>query len=220
MINTEKKKELSGLSLQNIYGVLNSALNRAVKLRLLSDNPCKYVDRPKRDKFIANVLTVEEFYQMLDSLDINKYNDYIFSLALQIVLELGLRRGELAGLEWENVDFENNLITIKNNLVYSHGKTYLVDPKTEESERTLYISDNLKNLLRNHKKVQNENKLRYGPHHIKNVYNGKEYDFIMTWENGKHVHPLYYTQRFNRLLKQLNINRKIRFHDLRHTKGY
>nr|WP_250160170.1 tyrosine-type recombinase/integrase [Caloranaerobacter azorensis] len=39
----------------------------------------------------------------------------------------------------------------------------------------------------------------------------------MTWENGKHIHPLYYTQRFNKLLKQLNINRKIRFHDLRHT---
>ncbi|QIB28127.1 tyrosine-type recombinase/integrase [Caloranaerobacter azorensis] len=79
------------------------------------------------------------------------------------------------------------------------------------------MSDNLKNLLRNHKKVQNENKLRYDPHYIKNVYNGKEYDFIMTWENGKHIHPLYYTQRFNKLLKQLNINRKIRFHDLRHT---
>lgn len=217
LLNMEKQKDLSGTTLQNIYGTLNSALNRAVKLRILNDNPCKYIDRPKREKFTANVLSVEEFYKILDSLDTKKYNDYIFSLALQIVLELGLRRGELAGLEWKNIDFAKNCISIKNNLIYSNGKTYLGTTKTDESERTLYISDDLKNLLKKHKKIQNENRLFYGTHYLKNIYNGKEFDFIITWENGKHVHPNYYTLRFNRLLKKLNFDKRVRFHDLRHT---
>ncbi|MTI49433.1 MAG: site-specific integrase [Firmicutes bacterium] len=217
MINEVRQSNISNSTLQHIYGTLNSGLNRAVKLRVLNDNPCKYVDRPKREKFTANVLTVEEFYKMLDLLNIDSYNDYIFSIALQIVLELGLRRGELSGLEWKNIDFENNTITIANNLIYSNGKTYLDTPKTEESKRTIYISNELKQLLRSHKKIQSEHRLKYGPYYIINNYNNQKYDFIMTWESGKHVHPLYYTQRFRRLLKRLGIERSIRFHDLRHT---
>ena len=217
MFLEEKKKSISNSSLENIYVVINSALNRAVRLQLIYDNPCKYIERPKRDKFVANVLTVEEFYYILNSLNTEKYNDYIFSLALQIVLELGLRRGELAGLEWDNVDFKNNTIEIKNNLIVSNGKVYLDTPKTEESERTLYISDNLKKLLKKHKSIQNEHKLRYGQYYQKNIFNGRKCDFIMTWEDGKYIQPNYYSHRFRKILKKLNFDKPVRFHDLRHT---
>lgn len=217
LLLNEKKKGLSGTTVQNIYVVINSALNRAVKLQIIHDNPCKYIERPKRDKFVANVLTVEDFYKIIDSLNIEKYTDYIFSLALQIVLELGLRRGELAGLEWENINFKENTIDIKNNLIYSNGKVYLDTPKTEESERTLYISNDLKKLLKTHKKIQSENKLKYGQHYIENIFNNRECNFVMTWENGKNIHPDYYTKKFNKTLKKLGFNKNIRFHDLRHT---
>lgn len=217
LLSEEKKKGLSGTTLQNIYIVINSALNRAVKLQLLFDNPCRFVDRPKREKFIPDTLTVDEFFSVLDSLNVEKYNDYIFSLALQIELETGLRRGELAGLEWANITFRNSIITIENNLIYSHGKVYLETPKTEESKREIYISDDLKDLLKAHKKIQNENRLEYGPHYIKNVFNERQCDFVMTWENGSYVHPDYYTKKFNRILKKLEFEKRVRFHDLRHT---
>ena len=75
MLLTAKRKKLSGTTLQAIYRVINSAFNKAVKMRIMPDNPCKYIDRPKRDKFVANILTVEEFDTIRDSLDITIYYD-------------------------------------------------------------------------------------------------------------------------------------------------
>jgi integrase len=217
MLLTEKKKGLSSSTCQGIYGVVNAAFNRAVKLQIMPDNPCKYVERPKRSRFTANVLTVEEFYYILSTLDIKKYNDYIFSLALQVILELGLRRGELAGLEWKNIDTQNNTITILNNLIYSDSTVLMETTKTDESERTLYISDELIALLEAHHKRQKLNRVLYGENYIKNKFNNNEYDFIMTWESGKYIHPNYYTSKLAKVLKNAEFEKKIRFHDLRHT---
>ncbi|SQC40076.1 prophage LambdaBa04, site-specific recombinase, phage integrase family [Clostridium sporogenes] len=189
----------------------------AVKLQVISNNPCKFVDRPKREKFTANTLTIDEIKKIFNSLDDINYNDYVIGLALKTVLELGLRRGELAGLEWEDINFKNNCIDIKNNLIYSYGKVFLGDTKTDESQRTLYISNNLIKLLKNHKKIQTENKLKYGKYYVDNIFNSKKYNFVMTWENGKYVHPNYYTSKFKKILNKLDLNKNVRFHDLRHT---
>ena len=61
IINSEKKRVLSNTSLQTIYGVINTSLNRAVKLQVITDNICKFVERPRRNKFTANILTIDEF---------------------------------------------------------------------------------------------------------------------------------------------------------------
>lgn len=218
MLNAGKKRGLSGTTLQNIYGVLNSALNRAVKLQIIINNPCKHIDRPKRDRFRANVLSVEQYDTILSMLSNNKYNNYIFSLALKIELELGLRRGELAGLQWKNIDFKNRLIHIDTNLIYSDSQVLVDTTKTEESERTLTVSKELIEALGAHKKVQSENRLKFGQHYIKtNKFGNQEFDFVMTWENGKYVHPNYYTHRWIKIKEKLNLDKNIRFHDLRHT---
>ncbi|KNF09327.1 phage integrase family [Gottschalkia purinilytica] len=218
LLQGEKKKGLSSSSLQGIYGVLNSLFNRAIKLKVLKDNPCKYVDRPKREKFTPNTLTIDEFKKIINTLDkSNNYNDYVMRIALQVILELGLRRGELAGLEWSNIDHNNNCINITNNLVYTNNNVVMSTPKTDESMRTLYVSNNIIQLLKKHKLLQNELKLKYGPNYIENTFNSKKYDFIFTWENGKYIHPNYYTVRFKKILKANDINKNIRFHDLRHT---
>lgn len=217
LLQAEKKKGLSNTTLQTIYGVINSSLNRAVRLQVINDNMCKFVERPKREKFVANTLTIEEFNLLLNSLNKNNYGDYIFFLALITTIELGLRRGEVGGLEWSNINFESNLISIKNNLIYTNNSVELGTPKTEESERSIYISDELLEELKKHKKIQNLNKLEYGPLYEKNIFNKKEYNFIFTWKDGKYIHPNYYTLKFNRLIKKIGINKKVRFHDLRHT---
>ena len=59
--------------------------------------------------------------------------------------------------------------------------------------------------------------LEYGENYIKNKFNNREYDFIFTWESGKYIPPNYYTLKFSRLVKSSGINKKIRFHDLRHS---
>lgn len=217
LINSEKKKGLSNTTLQTIYGVINTSLNRAVKLQLINDNICKFVERPRRDKFIANVLTIDEYNLLLDHLDTSIYGNYLFKLSLMVTIELGLRRGELGGLEWNNIDFENNIITIENNLIYLNTSVELGTPKTTESKRSIYVSDNILENLKAHKKIQALNKLKFGELYEINEFNNRVCNFVFTWENGKYVHPNYYTLKFNRLIKACNINKRVRFHDLRHT---
>lgn len=217
LLTDAKEKGLSGSTLQSVYTVINSALNRAVKMQLLNDNVCKFIERPKRERFVANTLTLEEFNLILSGLDKNTYGDYIFKLALHVVLETGLRRGELGGLEWDNLDFDNNLIKIENNLIYTNNSVELGTPKTEESIRTLYVSNELLTILKKHKTTQNLNRLEYGELYSKNIFNNKTFNFIFTWENGKYIHPNYLTLKFSRLIKRMGIEKRVRFHDLRHT---
>lgn len=71
--------------------------------------------------------------------------------------------------------------------------------------------------FKSYKKIQALNKLEFGQFYTNNVFNGNTFDFIFTWENGKYIHPNYYTLKFNRIIKKLGIEKKVRFHDLRHT---
>lgn len=214
-----EKKELSGSTLQLVFTVVNSSYERAIKHKKLNDNPCKYINRPKRKKRKTEVLTIDEVRMVLDELNLNQYNDYIMFLAMNLVIELGLRRGELAALQWKHIDNNKKIVNVDDNLIYVSGHTYLNDDdlKTESSTRTIPASDELLTLLKMHRKKQAAHKLQYGEHYIKNEYNKQQQQFIMTWENGKVVHPNYYTQRIGKILKKLGIEKKIRFHDLRHT---
>lgn len=162
-------------------------------------------------------LTVEEFTLLLSHLDSTDYGNYVFKLCLIVTLELGLRRGEVAGLEWSNIDFEKKKIKINNNLIYTNTSVQVGTPKTIESERSISVSNDLLELFKTHKKKQNLNRLEYGENYIKNKFNNREYDFIFTWESGKYIHPNYYTLKFNRLVNNSGIDKKIRFHDLRHS---
>lgn len=217
LLKEKKEKGLSGTTLQTIYGVLSAAFNRSVKLQIIQSNPCKFVDRPKREKFIATTLDIDEFNTVLNSIDDSKYIGYIIKIGLMIVLELGLRRGKLGGLELENIDFKNHCIYVRNNLIYSKGHVYLGSTKTDGSERTLYVSDDILKVFEDHKKIQFKNTDKYGVNKVKNTFNDRDCNFVMTWPNGQYVHPNYYTSKFKKVLANVNLGKHIRFHDLRHS---
>lgn len=211
------KNNISGSTLQGVYTIINTIMERALKLKVINDNPCKYIERPKRDNFTPDTLDVNEIKLLINSLDITNNYDYMFYIGFRITIELGLRRGELAGLEWSNIDFKENLLTVSNNLIYSNGHVLMSTPKTDESSRTIYISNELLEILKKFRIKQSENKLKYGEFYIKNTFDDKTYDFILTWENGKYIHPMYYLTKLKKVLIKTNINKNIRFHDLRHT---
>lgn len=210
-------KKLSATSIQNYYGILRAALNKAVKLQMLNDNPCRFVDTPKRNKFKANTLDIHEFKSIYSLLDLDNYEDYIFSLGLDLDLETGFRRGEMCGLTWSDIDLNNKTITLNQALIREENIYTISDLKTDSSYRTIPISDTLVSKLRKHKQIQNLNKLKYGPLYKKNIFNGIEYDLVYTWENGGFIIPSNFLQRLKRLMKRCNINKNIRWHDLRHT---
>lgn len=215
-----KDEFISNTTIQKHFMVLNTALNKAVKLQMINDNPCKFIDVPKRNKFKANILSLEEFSLIYSKLNERKYEDHLMRTALSLTLELGLRRGEMCGLQWDDIDFTNKIITIKNALIRVDNTYKISGLKTEGSYRTLPISSELIKILKKHKTVQNKNKIKYGELYInKNTfsYDNEKYDFIFTNELGKYVIPSRFLQRLKRLCKYNNIEKNIRWHDLRHT---
>ena len=211
-------KKLSNTTVQKHFMVLNTALNKAVKLQMINDNPCKYIDVPKRDKFKANILTLEEFNKIFSSLDIKKYDDHLMQLAMSLTLELGLRRGEMCGLQWNDIDFNNKTLSVKQALIRVYNEYKIANLKTESSYRTIPLSDNLIKILKEHKNIQNKNKLHYGELYCStNKFNGINYDLIFTNELGSYVIPSRFLQRLKRLCKYNEIDKNIRWHDLRHT---
>lgn len=169
---------------------------------------------PDLSEAVPSYLIAHEFVSILGSLNPDKYGGYIMALALRMELELGLRRGELGGLQWDDIDFENNTMTIRNNLVYLNNSVMLGSPKTEESQRDLYVSDELLGILNSHRAKQAAYKKEYGALYETNVFDGKECNFVMSWENGKYIHPNYYTLKFKRLMDANGIEKRVRFHDL------
>ena len=162
----------------------------------LNDNPCKYIDRPTRGKIETEVLTIDEALKVLDNLNLNKYNDYIMYLALNICLELGLRRGELAGLQWKHIDNNKKTITIEDNLIYVNGHTYLnyEDLKTQASSRTLPASWPFET-FRQPQKTDGKQIIMYGKHYIDNIYNWLSVHFIMSMAGqGPVLTSLNYTR--------------------------
>ncbi len=213
-----KEKNISPTTIQTYYGILRTALNKAVKLQMLNDNPCKFIDTPKRAKFKANILTLDEIKLVKQYLDLNKYNDYIFNLALDLTLELGLRRGEMCGLTWDNVNFIDKTITLNKALIRVEKEYVISGLKTESSYDTLPISSFLCEKLKTHKNIQKLNKLKYGSTYKNtNTFNNINYKLIFTWENGEYITPSRFLQRLKRLMKQCEIDKNIRWHDLRHT---
>lgn len=216
-VNTNKL--ISPTSVQSYYGILRSALNKAVKLQLINNSPCRFVDTPKRTKFKANVLTLEELRLIYEKVNSNSYEDYIFRLALDITSETGLRRGELCGLDInKDINIEKQTLTVRQALIRVKNTHILSSKlKTESSYRTLPISNALCNKIENHKKILKLNQSKYGEFYIKNKFNDNYPNLLLVQENGKFIIPSSLLQRIKRLMKYCKIEKNIRWHDLRHT---
>ncbi|MED4229138.1 site-specific integrase [Neobacillus cucumis] len=119
-----------------------------------------------------------------------------------------MRQGELLGLRWRDIDFENKIIYIRQTLSHD-GKELRNTTKTKSSLRSITIPDTLiKQLIKERKKCI-ENKLKYG-----NVY--EDNDLVICAKHGRPVQPSNLIRGFKKDVKKVGLP-VIRFHDLRHT---
>lgn len=208
---------ISSSTLQGIYTLISSIFNRAIKQRLLQYNPCDGADRPIREKAKHEVLTESECQQILNCLT-NSYSDWIFKCAFIISLETGMRRGELAALCIEDIDFNLDTININKQLLYINGHTHLEDtPKTSNSLRSISLSYTLVNIFTDLISSIQKHRNSLSDYYITPTFNNKQYNFIFRHEDGSHFHPMWFYNKLRRILKRANINKKIRWHDLRHS---
>ncbi|MBQ8845061.1 MAG: site-specific integrase [Clostridia bacterium] len=196
-IDEYQNKGLKKKTVKNYVTYILSVINWGVNYDYISSNNIKKLNyKEDEEEFESTTLELEEIATILKDLKTNYYNLYIPTL---IAVMTGARRGEVLGLTWENIDFENNIIYFKNNMITTNGKSYLKKSlKTKSSKRAIPLSNFLKEELLEHKN-------NYFPD-------------IQVCSNLflNEIKPDYFTHKFHDyLLSKHNIN--MREHDLRHT---
>jgi len=201
--------ELASSTLQQHHNILHQALKVAtINERLINLNPAelvveKPVARRNLDMQVWDENEVRKF--LLAAREVGVHEEAFYTLAI----ETGMRKGELCGLKWEDIDLSSRRISVRRTLIRSGPEPILGPPKAGRS-RAVAISPQMASLLKRHKTKQSESKLALG-----DTYENK--DFAFAKPNG---HPLQINnlgQRgFADLIKKAGV-KKIRFHDLRHT---
>lgn len=184
---------LSPKSVRNAFLVLRPALDKAVELHMIKENPCLHVVLPKRKLFHPNVYTDEDIRKLLNCAI---GTDLYIPLLLDIFT--GLRRGELLALRWSDIDFEAKKIYVRQNTVLAGSELLIKGPKTESGRREIAISDRMVEILQKYRK-QHSNTER-----------------VVCQQDGTPYHPDSFTQKFQRFLSRNNLPH-IRLHDLRHV---
>lgn len=202
-ISPASGKEMSAATIKHAYHVLKVAMDKAVLAGIIYRSPCTGIMLPKGQKKQAVIYDEKEIRQLL-----NAASGTEMELVIDMELCMGLRRGELLGLEWGDVDWDHNQIKIIRNRVVVNGKSVVKEPKTATSVRTLDVPLPLMKKLKKHKMQCLSNKLRMGL-----AYTAT--DYIIVHPDGKPIYPEYLSQMLTKLQDKAGLP-KCRFHDLRH----
>lgn len=196
---------LSGTSVRHLHNTLHCAFDDAVKWKLIARNVCDAVNPPARDHIEMQTWSAEEASAFLAAAE----GDELEAL-WRLAITTGMRRGELLGLKWSDVDFDGNALSVRRSL--SRGDTSRLierEPKTKAGRRRIALSAETVEALRRHRVRQLEYRLSVG-----GLY--EDGGLVFTTPFGAHIHPNTLSRAFNRLIEKANVKR-IRLHDLRHT---
>lgn len=181
-------------------------------------NPCKSVNVPKFD-LVESEEEVETFSN--DEIKLLAFSkDSIIKYISLVSLSTGMRRGEVLGLNWKDIDIDNKLIHIRRTVktvtkIDNDGtrstETITQTPKNKSSIRDIPLSDSLIKIFNKVNIKQKENRLKLGE-----SFNPNNLDYIFLTKNGELIDTSNFTRAWKRLLKRLDIKQK-KFHALRHT---
>lgn len=198
------EKELSPNTVIKHHNLLTNTLNAAERQEYITKNPMRAVSPPKKHQREAKFYTPEQLGILLD-----KAVGTRLELPVFICAYLGLRRGELCGLRWSDVDLEHQTITIENTRTQAGKKEIEKGTKTASSTRTLYLPDTLCDMLKAAREHQQACRAEY-----KNAYDDNDYVVVM--EDGRPFRPNYLSELFGKFLADNDLP-KIVLHELRHT---
>lgn len=196
-------KPMSATTIRKTYNVLKPALDKAVLNGIIAKTPCVGITLPKGEKKAAVVYDQDQIKQLRAAA---KGTD--MELVIDMELCLGMRRGELLGLQWRDIDWETKKISIVRTRVLVGTEPIIKQPKTETSKRILDLPDPLLQKLRQYKADCAAQRLRSGKRFTNN-------DYIFVHPNGEPIYPEYMTQKFTKIQEKAGLPH-CRFHDLRH----
>ena len=189
---THQPKGLSAKTVRNINQVISSAMDFAVAQKIIPENPCKAVALPKLEQKEMQTIPAEQLQAFLqEAKNTGVYEMYY------IELSTGLRRGELLGLKWQDIDWKNGIIKVRRAIARVDGEIVEAPLKTKNSYRAVTISQQAIEVLKQQKAKTND-------------------QYIFPSPNGGPISPDSVNNMLKRVLERAGIP-KVRFHDLRHT---
>ena len=204
--NFKRKQGFSICTIKKHLVLVRGALQIAVENGILSYNPAYRLNLPRGDKFMSSFYSEEQANMLLSVI-----KDDPCEPAIILGLCYGLRRSECLGLRWRDIDFNNNVIQIRNTVVKHKTLVEKEQTKSKSSARILYIIPETRDYLLKLKQQQAENRLLLGSGY-------KDSDHICVWADGRQFTPQYVSEHFSLLLRRNGLPH-IRFHELRHSCG-
>jgi integrase len=183
---------------------LSQALDQSVKLGLLTRNVADLVTPPRVPRKPRQTWDEEQARRFLAVADQSGRGPIWI-----VALATGMRRGELLGLRWQDVDFERDILSVRQTVGALRGKPDVKPPKTRSSIRDVPVPSEVMAALREHRRRQNEQRLALGP-----VW--EDNDLVFAAANGRPIYPDNLKRDFERLVHLAGVPR-IRIHDQRHT---
>lgn len=201
---------LSANTVNHHLTLIKSVFNDEIRNGAPILNPVKCVKSPRVETFQGETLSVKQIGQLFRLFE----GDPIEGI-IRIGVIYGLRRSEILGLRWQDIDFETGTLQIRHKVaeVRINGKRQLVrsnDLKTEASRRAFPLSDDIRQRLERRKAQIEENRAK------KRRYRTADADYVFVDANGKLLSPEYVSDHFRWRIAHSDLP-KIRFHDLRHT---
>ena len=201
------KTKLSDRRIRSYHAFVSSVLEKAVKWNIIYDNPARRVEPPKMHRIDAPYLDEDEAHTLLELLDAE---DPQHKTMIQMLMLFGMRRGELLGLKWRDIDFDKCTISITRTIQYLPKiGIYETSTKTSGSERTLKAAPYTMQLLRQHQAWQAAERLKVGDLWHDN-------DYLFTRWNGEPYHPDALSGWFRSFVRRNDLP-PIHLHSLRHT---
>ena len=153
-------KALAPKTIRHNLSLISDVFSYAVRMDIVSDNPCRKVVIPKGEVKEKPIYSQEEIAKLLTAIngESTKYRAFFFLIAYS-----GFRRSEMLGLEWKDIDFDNDIISVKRTSNYTAERGIYTDTtKTKRSKRVLKISPYIMGILKDLKAEQDEEALRLG----------------------------------------------------------
>ena len=203
-------KPLSGKTILEHHRLLRAMLHKAVYWQVIVSNPAERVQPPKAKKPKRKYYDDDQCKILLENLEQLDEEQIKYKTAIILTVFTGVRLGELMGLEWNDIDFRNGIVSINRSSQYlADTGVFTKVPKTESSIREIAIPDFVISLLEEYKLWYEEQKSLYGELWINS-------NRLFVQADGKPMHPSTISKWFVKFIGQIGLP-VINFHGLRHT---
>jgi integrase len=198
------RRGLAPKTVRNIHGALHTALRDAVRWGYVARNVAAAADLPKGATPEMRVWSPEQLRAFLEHVR----GDRLYAAWL-LLATTGMRRGEVAGLRWVDVDLDGGRVSPRRPRVVVNFEVVVSEPKTAKGRRSLALDPATVAALREHRRCQLEERLAVGPR-------WEDSGLVFTWPDGRPLHPERFSRWFEQHARAAGLP-KIRLHDVRHS---